>query len=241
MAAGHRIYSFDWDAFTDLTTNPQSEIHGALAQALEDEQMRKKLRLPGKLPKTSGELTPFIRDLFLQPEWFAGRPKTEVKLRHELLFAMFFSEQLQPLGLSLAPAWREFYECCCFNVASVLAGRMALNFEMIQRSKAAYFKIVPDAKPRGNEFWWFGNRPYRHDAWQASDDEWIEYEEEYDCQTHSIHSPHQVNSLSGELAGLSKACEQIECEELQESLAEYAHCIEGVKQKKAGMFVENDT
>jgi hypothetical protein len=136
-------------------------------------KLAKKLRLPAKLPKTSNELTPLIRDLFLPREWFANRPKAEVKLRHQLLFAMFFGEKLEPLGLSLTPAWRPFYECCCFNVASVLAGRTALNLEMIQRSKTAYFRIVRDAQPRGNEFWWFGNRPYRHGEWQASDEEWI--------------------------------------------------------------------
>lgn len=69
----------------------------------------------------------------------------------------------------------------------------------------------------------------------------MDFEEEFDCAVHSIHSPKDVTSLAGELAELSKQCQQIECAELQEMFADYEHCINGVNKKKAGMLVENDT
>ncbi len=227
MAAGHRIYSFCWEAFTDLTSNPQSERPASLAGVLADPGTRERLDLPTTLPTEHEELTTTIRDLFLQPEWFAGQPKADVKLRNRLLMGLFFDEAFEPLGISVTPAWRPFYECCSFDIASVLAGRMALDLERMKRGKGAYYRLLPNAEHNGNEFWWFGRRPYRYTRRQASD--------------YSIHSPEQVNTLSHELATLVQSCESIECAELHELLADYTHCIEGVKQRNAGMFVENDT
>ena len=240
MAAGHRLYSFDWSVFTDLTSNARSTIPAALAEATADPKTRKKLGLPAKLPKATDKLSTLIRDAFLKPEWYVDQPMTEVKLRHQLLMGMFFDKSLQSIGLSATPAWREFYECCSFDLGYCLAGRFALDLERMKRGKGAYYKILENAEPPdGNPFWCFGNRPYRYGGWQLSNE--YDFEDEYEFALYSIHSPDDVNAMAGRLAEMAKVWEKIECKELQELLADYQYCIEGVRKKKAGMFVENDT
>jgi hypothetical protein len=186
MAAGHRIYSFDWTVFTDLISNAESAIPSALAEALLDPQMRKKLRLPSKLPKTSDKLSALIRDLFLKPEWYADQPASDVNLRHQLLFGTFFDKKLKSIGLSATPAWRVFHKCCSFDLGYCLAGRWVLDLERMKRNKGVYYKMLDDAEPGENAFWWFGNRPYRHGTWQASNEEMMDFEDEFAFAVYSI-------------------------------------------------------
>lgn len=255
MSSGYKVYSFDWTAFTDLTSNAESGIPSALAEALLDPLTRKKLRLPARLPRSRDGLAGVIRRLFLQPEWYADQPKADVKLRHQLLFGMFFEKRLKPIGLSVTPAWREFYECCSFDLGYCLAGRWALDLERMRRGKEVlyemlgrrmkrggevFYKILDRPEHDGNEFWWFGHRPFRHARWQASNEDVEDFEEEYDFEVYSIHSPDGVRSLSSRLAEMSRRWEPIECKELKDLLADYRHCIEAVKGKGAGMLVEND-
>lgn len=241
MAAGFLIYSFDWTVFADLTSNAKSRIPTALAELLQDGKIRKKLRLSSKLPSANDKLSSLIRDLFLKPEWFIDQPSSEVTLRHQLLFGMFHDKALKSLGLSAAPTWRAFHECCSFDVGYLLAGAFALNLERMKKSSGAYFKILDNAARSNNAFRWLGNRPFRHGEWHGSNEDQEELEEEYGCNVHSIQSPEEVDSLAQELVEQMNRYEQIQCAELQELLADYKHCIEGVRKKNAGMLVEVDT
>ena len=101
--------------------------------------------------------------------------------------------------------------------------------------------MVGDAGPGENEFWWFGNRPYRHGAWQGSNEDQAEFEEEYGLPAYSIQSPEEVQTLAGQLAEKSRDYRQLECQELNEMLSDYEYCIDGMRGKGAGMYVEIDT
>lgn len=244
MAAGYRVYSFDWMVFSDLTSNPESDIPSVLGEALLEEKTRKKLRIPSKrLPQSRDELATVIRDLFLKPEWYAKQPPREVELRHRLLFGMFFDNVLKSIGLSARPAWRKFHECCDFNLGSVLAGQAVLDLERMKRNDNAcvYIRYVAGAEPDDNPFRWFGNRPYRYGTWRGSNEDQEDLEEECGQAVHSIQSPDDVKALSRRLAEESDRCKSIPCKELHEAFSDYEHCIEGVRSRNAGMLVEIDT
>ncbi len=238
--AGYRVYSFNWSVFADLTSDSKADIHGQLAQLLSTATIRKHLQLPSKLPKAADQLTEVVRSLFLEPNWYAGQSVSDVALRHKLLFAMFFDEELRALGLAAAPAWREFYENCSFELGAVLAGRMVLDHTRMKNGGAAYYKVVPDAAPGARPFWWFGNRPYRHSTWTGSNEEMMEFEGEHERVVYSIHSPEDVELLAGEVRRWSAEVNASGCDELMEMFADYEHCVEGVNKEHAGMLVEND-
>ncbi len=242
--AGFRVYSFDWNVFADLTTNPESAIPEALGERLADEKTRKTLALPSKLPRTREKLSALIRDLFLEPEWYADQPASSVELRHRLLFAMFFENALESIGLSATPAWRAFYDCCDFNTGSLLAGQATIPVDRVNRSKGKtlYIQYTKNAKPDDNAFWWFGNRPYRYRAWQGTNEDQEEFEEKFEFSNYSIQSPEEVNTLWRQFEEKSKQLkEEVECKELEETLADYQHCLETVRTRNAGMLVEIDT
>ena len=241
--AGYRIYSFDWKPFADLTTNPESATPVALGELLQDSKLRKKLRIPAKIPTGSRDLALKIRDAFLQPEWYANQPKLDIALRQNLLKGLFFDPALKSFGLALTPAWREFCECCAFDLGAVLAGKAQLNLERMQKNKnkGVFYKYLEDADPRDNPFRWLGNRPYRYADWEGGYEDQEELEEEYESAVYSIQSPGDVEALAGVLARESQKMKQIDCAELHELLLDYEHCINGVQKRHAGMYVEVDT
>jgi hypothetical protein len=241
--AGYRIYSFDWKPFADLTTNPESATPMALGEMLQDSKLRNKLGIPAKLPTGSRDLAIKLRDAFLQPEWYADQPKLDVALRRNLLNGLFFDKALKSFGLALTPAWREFHDCCSFEVAAVLAGRAVLNLERMQKNKnkEAFYQYLEDADPGDNPFRWLGNRPYRYADWEGGYEDQEELEEEYESAVHSVQSPADVEALAGVLARESPTMKQIGCAELQDLLSDYEHCIQTVQKKHSGMYVEVDT
>lgn len=145
--AGYRIYSFDWKPFVDLTTNPESATPVALGEMLQDSKLRKKLRIPAKLPAGSHDLAVKIRETFAKPEWYVNQPKLDIALRQNLLNGLFFDQALKSFGMALTPAWREFHDCCSFDLGAVLAGRAELNLERMQRNnnKEAFYKYLEGA------------------------------------------------------------------------------------------------
>jgi hypothetical protein len=241
--AGYRIYSFDWKPFVDLTTNPESATPVALGEMLQDSKLRKKLRIPAKLPTGSRDLAVKIRDVFLQPEWYVDQPPLDIPLRQALLNGLFFDDALKSFGMALTPAWREFYDCCSFDLGAVLAGKARLNLERMQKNnnKEVFYQYLEDADPGDNPFRWLGNRPYRFADWEGGYEDQETLEEDYGYAVYSIQSPEDVEALAEVLTRESPKMKQIDCAELHDACADYEHCIYGVQQKKAGMYVEVDT
>lgn len=238
--AGFRVYSFNWSDFADLTAQSHTELHKRFAALLSTASMRKRLELPPSFPGTVDDLTETVQKLFRAPSWYVGQSPEQSALRHKLLFAMFFDEELRGLGLTATPAWREFCENCSSDIGAVLAGRMVLDHNRIKPGGEAYFKVVARATPAENPYWWFGNRPYRHTNWQGSNADMMEFEEAYGRVVYSIHSPEEVELLANELDRWTDEVNASGCDELREMFDDYRYCVGGVNQSQAGMLVESD-
>lgn len=235
--AGYVIYSFDWDLFEDLTSNPNSSIPAQIAEKLARDDGEEHDGPLSSLPASKDEAASVIGTLFQSSEWFADQSDEDVQLRHEIFMHLLFNEDWESIGLS---AELPEQECVAFELPHLVGGAYELDLDRMKGSSDVLFKQSKNAPKQPTVFSLFGNRPFRHGKWEGETEQIMEFEEMFERPAYGVHSKAEVQEMLAICEASLPKYADVRNEDFAEMLSDLHVELKAAVDRGAGIFVDND-